>query len=120
EQQHLRYISLVVLRLLSVQEFFPKGSENNFETKIIQLMDKTIADLYKRFDINKSAQTYEKFENLFKIHVYCCDKLRCLNQCSPNMETISAQRQMILRSIGDETVKSYLSPYEFPRIRASI
>ncbi len=121
ERECLRYISLIVLRLLSVPHFFPKGSsENNAETKIIHLMDREIGDLYRRFDINKSAQTYEKFESLFKIHVYCCEKLRCLSQCSPNMETISAQRQMILRSIGDETVKSYLSPYEFPRIRGAI
>lgn len=76
--------------------------------------------MYKRFGIDVKEQTYEKFEKLYGIHLYCCEKLTCLNQCPPKIETISAEKQIILRAVGDATVKSYLQAYEFTRIRASI
>ena len=117
----LRTVSLMVLRLLSIPEFFPKNtSENKLESKIITLVEPQIGDMYKRFGIDIKEQTYEKIEKLYGIHLYCCEKLTCLNQCPPKIETISAEKQIILRAVGDATVKSYLQAYEFTRIRASI
>tara|TARA_R110001583_G_scaffold174078_1_gene328384 strand:+ start:935 stop:4006 length:3072 start_codon:yes stop_codon:yes gene_type:complete len=117
----LRSISIFILRLSSVPGFFPKqvvGS--SADAKILSLIEPHLQNFYKRFDIDRKSQTYEKLDKLNEVHRYVCEKLACLNQIPGNIETITAERQLILKSLGDATVKSYLSPYEFSRIRASV
>lgn len=117
----LRSISIFILRLRSVPEFFPKQVVgNNADAKMLSLIEPRLQNFYKRFDIDSKSQTYEKLDKLNEVHRYVCERLACLNQIPKSIETITAERQIILSSIGDATVKSYLAPYEFTRIRGSI
>lgn len=43
-----------------------------------------------------------------------------MQQIPANVEAISTEKQIILRSLGDKTLKAYLSIYEFEKMRSSI
>jgi hypothetical protein len=116
-----RDCAMMLVRALSVQNLLSSKSDTHkIQTHIIQFVEPNLKDIYKRFDIDKKLQTYEKIETLETVHRYCCDKLNCLSEMPSKIETIAAERNSILRSIGDSAVKSYLSAYEYSRIRASI
>lgn len=117
----LRHISLLILRLTAVPNFFPKQlSGSNADAKIIALIEPKLSDFYKRFDINKQDQTYIKLDKLYEVHDFCCEKLNCLLNVPAKIETIAAEKQLILRALGDNTVKSYFSSYDYSRVRASV
>ncbi|MFT5984233.1 MAG: hypothetical protein ACI9RM_002695 [Ulvibacter sp.] len=117
----LRHVSLLILRLTAVPNFFPKQvNGSNADAKIISLIEPKLVDFYKRFDINKQDQTYIKLNTLYEIHNFCCEKLKCLLNVPAKIETIAAEKQLILRDLGDHTVKSYFSSYDYSRVRASI
>lgn len=116
-----RDCAMMMIRALSVQNLLSsKGDSTKIQTHLIQFVEANLPDIYKRFDIDKKSQTYEKIEILETVHRYCCDKLNCLSDTPSKIETIAAERGSILRSIGDSTVKAYLTAYEFNRIRSSI
>ncbi|MBH0061441.1 ATP-binding protein [Pseudoalteromonas sp. NZS71] len=117
----LRHISILILRLTAVPHFFPKQtSGNNADAKIISLIEPKLSDFYKRFDINRQDQTYLKLDKLYEVHDFCCEKLKCLLNVHAKIETISAEKQLILKALGDNTVKSYFASYDYSRIRASV
>jgi hypothetical protein len=116
-----RDISILAVRLLNVQGFFPSQiSGNNIDAKLIHLVEPELANFYRRFDIDKSEQTFEKVKKLCNLHNYCLGKLEPLLLTSSKIEAIISEKQSILKSIGDDTVKSYLSLFDFQRIRGSI
>ncbi|MFA0505076.1 AAA family ATPase [Vibrio sp. 10N.222.54.B12] len=120
-KKKLRNVSLLVLRLNSIPNFFPKQSAGaGLDAKIIALLEPKLPDFYKRFDIDKKSQTYEKLDKLYEVHDFCLSKLNCLTLVPAKIESITAEKQMILKSVGDKTLNSYLSHYEFPKIRSSI
>ncbi len=119
--ENLRHISILILRLTAVPHFFPKQKEGgNTDAKIISLIEPKLQDFYKRFDISVQDQTYKKLDKLYEIHDFCCNKLQCLLNVAPKIETITAEKQIILKSLGDNTVKSYFSYYDYARIRTSV
>lgn len=117
----LRHVSLIILRLSAVPNFFPKQvNGSNTDAKIISLIEAELVDFYKRFEIDKQNQTYIKLDKLYEVHDFCCDKLKCLLNVPAKIETIAAEKQLILRALGDKTVKSYFSYYDYSRVRASV
>ncbi|OAZ91382.1 ATP-binding protein [Halomonas sp. G11] len=121
EKKARRSSAIFIIRLNSEPGFFPKHvAGTNADAKIITLLEPSLPDFYKRFSIEEKEQTYIKLDKLYAVHEYCCDKLRCLKQIPANIEGISAEKQMILRSLGDSTVKSYLAPYEYSKIRSAV
>ncbi|PKH04759.1 ATP-binding protein [Moritella sp. Urea-trap-13] len=120
-KKNRRNISILILRLNSIPNFFPKqviGS--GADAKIINILEPVLGDFYKRFDIDKKFQTFEKLDKLYEVHDFCCEKLKCLSIVPAKIESISAEKQMILKSLGDKTLNSYLSPYEFQNLRGSV
>ena len=114
-------ISIFIVRLLSVQGFFPSSlTSSSTDRWAVAIIENTFDDLYKKFKISKKEQTYLKIEKLVKIVNYCYEKLSCLTILSPKIETISGTRRSILKSLSDNTLESFLSPYDFIRIKASI
>ncbi|MEZ9569084.1 hypothetical protein AB4242_09380 [Vibrio splendidus] len=120
-KKKLRNISLLVLRLSAIPNFFPKQtSGSGVDAKIIALLEPKLPDFYKRFDIDVKSQTYEKLDKLYEVHDFCLSKLNCLTEVPAKIESITAEKQMILKSVGDKILNAYLSPYEFHKIRSSI
>ena len=69
--QSLRHISILVLRLTAVPNFFPKQVKGgNADAKIISLIEPKLVDFYKRFDINRQHQTYENLDKIYEIHSF--------------------------------------------------
>ena len=98
-------ISIFILRLLSVEGFFPAGSTSRTsDAWAVAIIENTFDELYKRFNISKKEQTYRKIEKLVKIVNYCYEKLSCLNTLSPKIETISETRYTIQKSLADTAV----------------
>ncbi|HIF9167610.1 TPA: phosphoribosyltransferase-like protein, partial [Photobacterium damselae] len=120
-KKNLRNISIFILRLSAIPNFFPKqGNGSNADAKIIKLIEPKLSDFYVRFNIDKKSQTYEKLDTLYEVHSFCTQKLKCLTVVPSKVESIAAERQIILKSVSDKTLNSYLSPYEFQNIRRSI
>ena len=114
-------ISIFILRLLSVDGFFPTGpSSGKIDVYAVQIIENTFDELYKTFNISKKEQTYLKIEKLVSIVDYCYEKLSCLTTLSPKIETISETRNTIQKSLADNALKSFLSPYDFIKIKTSI
>jgi hypothetical protein len=116
-----RDASIFIIRLFSVPHFLPKqSSSNKIDTMTIKLIEPVMEDIYSRFDIDKKEQSYEKINKITAVHSYCID---CLNQLSgvpDKIEAIAAGKNMIQKSIGDQTLRSYLAPYDFKRIKANL
>ena len=116
-----RDIAILAVRLHNVEGFFPsQTSGNNIDAKLVHLVEPEFANFYRRFEISESDQTFEKVKKLNILHDYCIEKLQFLLLPSPKIETITAERQSILKAIGDDTVKSYLALFDFQKIRGSI
>ncbi|RLA40923.1 MAG: hypothetical protein DRR42_25240, partial [Gammaproteobacteria bacterium] len=121
KNENRRDVAILAVRLLNIEGFFPSQTGgNNIDAKLVHLVEPVFGNFYKRFDISTKEQTFEKVEKLRGLYRYCIEKLNCLVNLSARIETISAEKQSILRSVGDDTVKSYLSPFDFQKIRGSI
>jgi hypothetical protein len=119
--ESLRSISIFLLRLLTVQGFFPASlSSGSTDIWIVIIIEKVFKSIYKEFDIEVKEQTFEKISKLKEVVNHCHEKLSCLVVLSPKIETISETRKAIHSSLADKTLNSFLMPYDFPRIRASI
>ena len=121
DKKSFHSISIFILRLLSVEGFFPTGSNSsNFDVWVVAIIENTFDELYKIFNIHKKEQTYLKIGKLINIVNYCNEKLSCLTTLSPRIETISETRSTIQKSLADNALNSFLSPYDFVRIKTSI
>ncbi len=116
-----RPISIFLLRLLALDNFFPThNSENAIERKLITLIEPNLEDFYNRQNIKKTDQTYQKLEKLRRIHSEVCDQLAPLKALNSNTDTSKSDKQSILRALGDKTLKQYCSPYDFLKLHNHI
>lgn len=109
-------ISCFLLRLLSVKGFFTSNSYS----WIVSIVENSFSEIYQDFGISENDQTYLKIEKLNAVVNHCYEKLSCLAELSSKIETISETRNTIQRSIADKTLKSFLSPYDFQRVKISV
>lgn len=104
DSEKTRDISMIILHGLSIAEIF---QSKKIDAVLIELLDKTIPDIYRKYEIKISDQTYIKIEQLSLIHNKICENLNCLKNIDSTIDSILSMRQNIQKALNDKTLKAY-------------
>ena len=114
-------IAIVLLRLLATPNVLPENTQKNqIHRRIVSLVEHANPHFLNRFKLQKDQQTYEKIDSLSGIFPFVRNALDGIRSFSTDINAIRADRQSLLKEIGDSSVNEFLQPYDFRRIRKSV
>ncbi len=117
DSKRKRNISMILLHALDSDYIF-KASES--DGKLLQILDKNIPDLYRRFEILERQQTHEKIKEIENIHGKLMGALNDILNIDECLHLILSSRQKIEKTLNDKSLNSYLSYLGFERIKKHI
>jgi len=112
-----RDISLILLHALSSDYIFRTREADG---KLIKILDDTLPDIYKRFNIDKKDQTHEKIGKIKNIHKEFLNLLDNISGIDCSLHSILSSRQIIQKTINDKNLNAYLNFLDFNHIKRHI
>ncbi len=120
----VRNAALIVTRMASRPKLLPEPTAaNKLKIRVVQLFEAGLPDLAIKFKIGSNQQTYEKFDAISRIHTGMCERLEPLRAFPANASSVDlliADRQPVLKAVGNELAGAYFGIYGQKRVRAAI
>lgn len=114
-----REAAILLIRSLSVEGLLPIEEHSPIANKIISVIEKYLPEITKFLRIDKQ-QTFEKL-NLFRsFHSLACSNFEILTKLNSPLSSINNEKEQIFKALRHGTFQSYLQPFEYTRIKASI
>ncbi|MBY5714721.1 ATP-binding protein [Rhizobium leguminosarum] len=118
--QHLRDVSVVLIRLIAVPNLIPEQNANNqIERLIVEICEKNIGDICSFLSLKPKAQTYEKFAVLSNGHRTVLGLLEPLTANYGDLHALVTARKAVLGILNHSIVRAYCGPYHLQDLKSA-
>ncbi len=118
--QHLRDVSVVLIRLLAVPSLIPEQNANNqIERLIVEICEKNIGDICSFLLLKPKSQTYEKFAVLSNGHRTVLGLLEPLTANYGDLHALVTARKAVLGILNHSIVRAYCGPYHLQDLKSA-
>lgn len=116
-----RTAALLVTRISGIPNILPEqDSTSRLKRNVVQLFEQALPDLARKFNIDSAAQTYQKFEVISGSYALICEQLAVLARLPSDTRVLLASQQEVMRTVSNDKVSAYLTPYDLKRVKASL
>ncbi|MCX7096492.1 MAG: ATP-binding protein [Methylococcales bacterium] len=114
-----RDAAIILIRSLAVEGLLPIDEHGTIANKIISIIEKYLPEITKFLKIDKQ-QTFEKLNLIRSFHSLACSNFDILTKLNISLSSINNEKEQIYRALRHGTFQSYLQPFEYTKIKASI
>ncbi|NEI50506.1 AAA family ATPase [Rhizobium leguminosarum] len=118
--QHLRDVSVVLIRLLAVPNLIPEQNANNqIERLIVDICEKNTGDICSFLSLKPKSQTYEKFAVLSNGHRTVLGLLEPLTANYGDLHALVTARKTVLGVLNHSIVRAYCGPFHLQDLKSA-
>ena len=113
-------LAAIAVRLVSTPKLLPRSFRDNAARHILTIIRQGHPRLLSDYEIPGSAQTYEQYDALNRIHFTACEHLQPLALPFAALHDLAARRQTLMRSLNHGPIKTYLNPLGLQPVASSL
>ena len=114
------HLAAITILLISTPDLLPATLRETAGRHVLRIIEQGHPRLLSDYDIPKSAQTYQRYDALTRIHFSACEHLQPFCQPFSALHDLCARRQMLMRSLNHGPTKSYLNPLGLQQVSSSL
>ena len=113
-------LATISVLLVSTPALLPTSFRQNASRHVLHIIDHGNPRLFTGHDIDRTAQTYQQYADLSRIHSTACEHLAPLVQPFSALHDLVGRRQTLMRSLNHGPTKTYLNPLGFQAVTTSL